>query len=45
MQKIKYVKNNGMFDFNRARQVPAPASIVRSNKQWAGTCLYQEWFA
>jgi len=21
----------------------SPASIAQSNKQWAGTCLYQEW--
>ena len=21
----------------------SPASIARSNKQWVGTCLYQEW--
>ena len=20
-----------------------PASIAQSNKQWVGTCLYQEW--
>ncbi len=22
----------------------SPASIARSNKQWVGTCLYQEWY-
>ena len=21
----------------------SPASIAQSNKQWVGTCLYQEW--
>ena len=22
----------------------SPASIAQSNKQWVGTCLYQEWY-
>ena len=22
----------------------SPASIALSNKQWVGTCLYQEWY-
>ena len=22
----------------------SPASIAKSNKQWVGTCLYQEWY-
>ena len=22
----------------------SPASITQSNKQWVGTCLYQEWY-
>ena len=22
----------------------SPASIAWSNKQWVGTCLYQEWY-
>ena len=28
--------------FNRVKQVPC--EVVRSNKQWVGTCLYQEWY-
>ena len=28
--------------FNRVRQVPCV--VARSNKQWVGTCLYQEWY-
>ena len=27
--------------FNRVRQVPCEVAL--SNKQWVGTCLYQEW--
>ncbi len=22
----------------------SPVSIAKGNKQWVGTCLYQEWF-
>ena len=22
----------------------SPVSIAKSNKQWVGTCLYQEWY-
>ena len=29
-------------DFNRVKQVPCV--VARSNKQWVGTCLYQEWY-
>ena len=28
--------------FNRVRQVPC--RVARNNKQWVGTCLYQEWY-
>ena len=28
--------------FNKSRK--APASIAKSNKQWVGTCLYQEGY-
>ena len=28
--------------FNKSRK--SPASIAKSNKQWVGTCLYQEGY-
>ena len=28
--------------FNRVKQVPCEVAL--SNKQWVGTCLYQEWY-
>ena len=30
------------FAFNKSRK--SPASIAKSNKQWVGTCLYQEGY-
>ena len=29
---------------NLTESSKSPASIAKSNKQWVGTCLYQEWY-
>ena len=30
--------------YNLTESSKSPASIAQSNKQWVGTCLYQEWY-
>ena len=33
----------GTFKGDLTESSKSPASIAQSNKQWVGTCLYQEW--
>ena len=42
-QKWGELDKKGFTDLTESSKYPA--SIAKSNKQWVGTCLYQEWLA